>query len=109
MSRYHLHARLHEGPLSAPSRSELQLMETDALAEIQGSAKALAADGFTVWVYDHGNPVVSAGCSNYRTILMYHPDGQLVDYRRSPPLADPTTRWGRQPPPETRDPPLKGT
>jgi hypothetical protein len=81
VSHYHLHARLHEGPLSTPSRDELQTDETDDLAEIEQLAKTLASGGFTVWIYDHGNTAVSPGGSNYRTILKYSPDGQLVDYR----------------------------
>ena len=81
MSRYHLHARLHEGPLGTPSRNELRTDETDDLAEVKQLAKTLASGGFTVWIYDHGNAAVASGGSNYRTILRFSPDGQLVDYR----------------------------
>jgi hypothetical protein len=81
VSRYHLHARLHEGPLGDPSRNELHIGETDDLAELKQFAKELAAGGFTVWIYDHGNVAVASGGSDYRTILKYSPDGRLVDFR----------------------------
>jgi hypothetical protein len=81
VSKYHLHARLHEGPLGHPVRNELQTRESDDLAEVKRLAKDLVTDGFTVWIYDHGNTAVASGGSNYRTVLRYRPDGQLVDYR----------------------------
>ena len=81
MSKYHLHARLHEGPLGNPVRNELQTRESDDLAEVKRLARDLVTDGFTVWIYDHGNTAVASGGSNYRTILRYRSDGQLVDYR----------------------------
>ncbi|WP_169736808.1 hypothetical protein [Pseudonocardia spinosispora] len=81
MSAYHLHARLHEGPLGRPVRNELQMHNTDDLAEVELTAKALASDGFTVWIYDHGHGDVCAGASDYRLILLFTPDGQRVDYR----------------------------
>lgn len=81
MSRYHLHARLHDGPLGNPVRNELQTDENDDLPEVKHLAKTLAAGGFTVWIYDHGNTAVARGGSDYRTILKYSPDGLVVDYR----------------------------
>ena len=81
MSSYHLHARLHEGPLGEAVRDELQTCESDELTEVEQLAKELATQGFTVWVYDHGNTAVASGGSNYRTILKYRPGGQVVDYR----------------------------
>ncbi|WP_028923989.1 hypothetical protein [Pseudonocardia acaciae] len=81
MSRYHLHARLHEGPLGAPVRNELQTHENDDLSEVEHLAKVLADAGFTVWIYDHGNTAVLPGSSDYRTVLKYTPDGKVVDYR----------------------------
>lgn len=81
MSLYHLQARVHEGPLGDPSRSELRIGEADDLGEMVKLAKTLVADGFTVWIYDHGNTAVCAGGSDYETVLRYEPDGTLVDYR----------------------------
>jgi hypothetical protein len=81
VSLYYLHARLHEGPLGAPSRNELQTNETDDLAEVRQLAKTLASSGFTVWIYDHSNRAVSPGGSDYQTILKFSPDGQVVDSR----------------------------
>ena len=76
MSLYHLQARLIKG-----QRDELQTHETDDLADAKQWAKELAPDGFTIWIYDHGNTAVCPGGSNYRTILKYSPDGQSVDPR----------------------------
>jgi hypothetical protein len=81
VSRYHLHARLFEGPLRAPTRNESRTHEADDLAEVEKTARTLVAGGFTVWIYDHGNTAVCPGGSDYRTVLKYSPDGQLVDYR----------------------------
>jgi hypothetical protein len=80
-SRTRSYTRLHEGPLGAPSRNELRIDEADDLAEVEKSARTWVAGGFTVWIYDHGNTAVAPGGSDYRTILKYSPDGQLVDYR----------------------------
>jgi hypothetical protein len=76
MSLYHGQARLIKG-----QRDELQTHETDDLADAKQWAKELASDGFTIWIYDHGNTAVAPGGSNYRTILKYSPDGQSVDPR----------------------------
>ena len=76
MSHYHLQARLFKG-----QRDELQTHETDDLAEAKQWAKRLASDGFTIWIYDHGNTAVCPGGSNYRTIVKFTPDGQSVDPR----------------------------
>jgi hypothetical protein len=81
MSRYHLQARLLEGPLRAPTRNESRADESDDLAEVEKTARGLAARGFTVWIYDHGNTAVCSGGSDYRTVLKYSPDGRWVDYR----------------------------
>lgn len=81
MSLYHLHARLYEGPLGDPKRSELQTQDTDDLAEVELTAEALASGGFTVWIDDHGKTNVCAGSSDYRLILMYTPDGERAGYR----------------------------
>ncbi len=76
-----MHARLHRGPLGQPQRNDLRTQDADDLTEVEQTAKELAADGYTVWIYDHGNAAVSPGGSNYRTILKYTPDGRLVDLR----------------------------
>jgi hypothetical protein len=76
VSLYHLQARLIKG-----QRDELQTHETDDLAEAKQWAKELASDGFTIWIYDHGNTAVAPGGSNYRTIFTFTPDGQSVDLR----------------------------
>lgn len=89
MSIYHLHARLFEGPLSAPVRDELQTRETDDLAAVQVHAKELAARGFTVWIYDHGHHTEVPGASNYRTIFKYLPDGRVTS--SLPPVPPPPT------------------
>jgi hypothetical protein len=73
MSKYHLHARLHEGPLGHPVRNEPQTRESDDLAEVEQLAKELATLGFTGWIYVHGNTAVSSGGSDYRTVLKYGP------------------------------------
>jgi hypothetical protein len=72
---------LYEGPLGTPSRNELRTQEANDLAEVERTAKALASDGFTVWIYDHGNASVSPGGSDYRTVLKYSPNGLRADYR----------------------------
>jgi outer membrane lipoprotein-sorting protein len=81
MSLYHLYARVDEGSLRDPSRSELRIEDADDLGEMVKLAKTLVSDGFTVWIYDHGNTTMCAGGSDYRTVLRYDPDGTLVDYR----------------------------
>ena len=81
MSRYHLQARLIEGSLRAPTRNESRLDEGDDLAEVEQLAKTWVSGGFTVWLYDHGHTPGVPGGSDYRTLLRYEPDGQVVDYR----------------------------
>lgn len=51
--KYHLHARLFEGPLNDPKRNELQSGESDDREEIMTLAKDLVTRGFAVWVYNH--------------------------------------------------------
>jgi hypothetical protein len=76
MSLYHGQARLVKG-----LRDELHTHESNDLTEVTQWAKEQASDGFTVWIYDHGNTAVCPGSSNYRTILKFTPDGQSVDPR----------------------------
>jgi hypothetical protein len=76
VSLYHGQARLIKG-----QRDELQTHEGDELAEVKQWAKKWAFEGFTVWIYDHGNTAVCPGGSNYRTVLKFTPDGQSVDPR----------------------------
>jgi len=81
VSLYHGQARLFKGPLNAPKRDELQTYETDNLDDAKQWARGLAPDGFTIWIYDHGNTAVCPGGSDYRTIVKFTPDGQSVDPR----------------------------
>lgn len=53
MSAYHVHARLLEGTLDAPTRNELQSTESDDRDEIMRFARELTSRGFDVWVYEH--------------------------------------------------------
>lgn len=53
MSQYHVHARLFEGTLDAPTRNELQSRESDARDEVMELAEELAGRGFHVAVYSH--------------------------------------------------------
>jgi hypothetical protein len=74
VSRYHAQARLIKG-----QRDELRTHESDNLAEVKQWARELTPDGFTVWIYDHGNTTVCAGGSDYRTVVKFTPDGKSVD------------------------------
>jgi hypothetical protein len=76
MSLYHGQARLMKG-----QRDELRTHETDNLADAKQWARELASEGFTIWIYDHGNTAVAPGGSDYRTILTFTPDGQSVEPR----------------------------
>jgi hypothetical protein len=76
VSLYHAQARLIKG-----QRDELRTHESDDLAEVKQWARGLAPEGFTVWIYDHGNTAVCPGGSDYRTIVKFTPDGQSVDPR----------------------------
>jgi hypothetical protein len=97
VSHYHVHARLFEGTLAAPVRNESHIDQVDDLAEAEQLAKAWVCRSFTVWVYDHGHTAVSPGGCDYRTLLRYSPDGQLVDYRQ--PAAVTNLAGGRCPVP----------
>jgi len=76
VSLYHGQARLIKGHWD-----ELQTHEGDDLVEVKQWAKELASEGFTVWIYDHGNTAMCPGGSNYRTIVEFTPDGKSVDPR----------------------------
>lgn len=73
MSTYHLHARLFEGPLAAPRRDERRVSETDSRTEADAWARAQVAEGFTVWIYDHGRVPGIAGASDFRTVAHLQP------------------------------------
>ncbi len=87
MSIYHLHARLLQGPLSAPVRNERRVSETDSWDNAQAWAREQLAHGFTVWIYDHGHVTQIAGASDYRTIALLQP-ARLTSTRP----ADPQSR-----------------
>lgn len=53
MATFHLHARLLEGGLLAPTRNELQSHEDDDHDAIVALAEQLAARGFAVQIYRH--------------------------------------------------------
>ena len=53
MALYHLHARLFEGSLAAPTRDELQTRESDDYGAAVALAEELAARGFSSWLYAH--------------------------------------------------------
>jgi hypothetical protein len=73
VSRYHLHARALEGPLEAPRRDEVRVSQTDDAEDAEVWAHDQVAEGFTVWVYDHGHPARVTGASDYRLIAQYRP------------------------------------
>jgi hypothetical protein len=73
MSTYHLHARLRTGPLAAPERDELRVCETDSWDDAQSWAREQLAQGFTVWIYDHGRVTPIAGASDYRVVAHMQP------------------------------------
>lgn len=78
MSVYHLHARLHEGELGDPgARYLFESRDSDDLGEVTTEAKELAAQGFTVVIYDHGHAGALAGASDYRQVAKYWPDGRV--------------------------------
>jgi N6-adenosine-specific RNA methylase IME4 len=53
VSTYHLHARLLEGGLQAPTRDEVQSHESEDREEIVAIADRLSGRGFWVHVYVH--------------------------------------------------------
>lgn len=73
--RYHLHARLFEGPLQAPTRNELQSDESDDFAAVAEIAARLTSAGFAVWIYEHGPVPTANGEGAYRVIAEWRPDG----------------------------------
>ncbi|GAA4737624.1 hypothetical protein GCM10023199_13870 [Actinomycetospora chibensis] len=84
MATYHLHARLFEGSLAAPTRDELQTRESDDYAAAVALAEELAARGFAVWVYRHdhlahaGRPGDPASSSPYRVVAEWRADGSRL-------------------------------
>lgn len=68
MTTYHVHARLLRGPLSAPLCNEVRVAETESLSAAEDWCRAHVADGFTVWIFDHGHTDVLVGASNLRRI-----------------------------------------
>jgi hypothetical protein len=50
--RYRLDARRFRGPLHAPARNDHEQHESDDLAPLVEVARALVAEGFTVWIYE---------------------------------------------------------
>lgn len=50
--RWHLHARLFTGPLSAPERNELHTAEGDDRVELEELADELRERGYRVWLYE---------------------------------------------------------
>ena len=75
MSRYHVHARALEGPLQAPQRDEVRVDQFDDADTAEEWAHRKVAEGFSVWVYDHGHPTRLTGASDYRLIAHYRADG----------------------------------
>jgi hypothetical protein len=85
MSVYHLHARLIEGPLAKLERDELRSAETDDQQEIVILAKALVAQGFTVWIYEHGPAPQIPTASDLTVVAHLRPEpGQRRARGRSP-------------------------
>ena len=86
MSTYHLQARLLVGPLSRPERDETRTSAGDDLDELLAVSRALSAQGFTVWIYDHGHPAPLPGASDYRTVVHLPADRAMRDDpgRRAP-------------------------
>lgn len=78
MSTYHLHARMLEGGLAAPTRNELQSSESDDRGEIVDLAKRLAARGFAVWVYEHGPDLGPDGEGRYQVVAEWSGHGERV-------------------------------
>ncbi len=73
MSTYHLHARLLVGPIQAPLRDEARVSGADTLAEAQQWSRERVAEGFTVWIYDHGHVATVPGASDLRRIAFTRP------------------------------------
>jgi hypothetical protein len=78
VSRYHLHARALEGPLQAPRRDEVRVAAADDPDEAETWARRRVAEGFTVWVYDHGHPNRVSGACDYRLIAHYRRTGDAA-------------------------------
>lgn len=78
VSTFHLHARLFEGTLAAPTRNELQSAESDDRAEVMALAEQLAARGFAVWLYEHGPTRLTNGEGAYRVIAEWNVAGDRV-------------------------------
>lgn len=93
MSLYHLHARAIEGPLGALRRDEVRAWHTDEVAEAEAWIHRQLAEGFTVWVYDHGHSARLIGASDWRLIGHYRPraDGAMPALTRHP-APDPRRR-----------------
>ncbi len=75
VSTYRLHARRLSGPLSCPVRDETRTAQDDDRTALTCSARDLCAEGFSVWIYDHGHETPLVGASDLRTIARYTPAG----------------------------------
>lgn len=73
MSTYHLHAHILVGPLAAADRDEVCISETDSWDDARTWSREQLADGFTVWIYDHGHFPLISGASDYRVIAHERP------------------------------------
>ncbi len=84
LSIYHLHARLFEGPLAAPTRDERREAETDNWNEARSWAFNQIGGGFTVWVYDHGHSAPLSNASDLRVIAYAQPGTAATGLERLP-------------------------
>lgn len=73
MSTYHLHARRFEGPLSDPTRNELQTTESDSFTDVMDAGLALVEGGFTVPIFEHGPKRLSDREGPYRLVKEMKP------------------------------------
>lgn len=79
MSTYHLHARLFEGSLCAPTRNELRSAESEDYPGAVKLAEELAGRGFRVWLYEHRHGIETAAAgSPYRVIAEWTEYGERI-------------------------------
>jgi hypothetical protein len=98
VSTFHLHARLFEGRLDAPTRNELLTDEADDLTELEHRGRSLLGRGFTVWIYAHGPHRVVAEDGPYRVIKQWRPENGHEPVDDADPEDPAVTEWRRPTP-----------
>ena len=83
MSAYHLQARRTTEPGSGIRRDETHLSESESLDAVVTEADALAADGFTVWIFRRAaRSPCSAALYQLELVTTIHPVAKATQTRQ---------------------------